>query len=904
MWLSMAPLAQGTRLGPYEVEGPLGGGGMGEVYRARDTRLSRTVAIKVLPGALRQDPELRQRFEREARALSSLSHPNICTLFDVGEQDGTDFLVMEYLEGETLAQRLARGQLPLEQAMRVAMEIAAALESAHRKGVIHRDLKPGNIMLTRGGAKLLDFGLAKADVALAGKGMAAETRGDDEATLVSPLTAQGAIVGTYPYMAPEQLEGKGADARSDIFALGSVLYETFTGYRAFPGKSSAAVMAAILESEPQPMTALRPELPVQIEKLVRACLRKDPEERIQTAHDIKLQFEWIAESSAAGAPAAKVSAPFAWWQSPRLAWSVAGVMLLAAVLALIWGGTRRAPRQGAGDALQATIRLPDEIELNLSGQFASAPAISPDGTRVAFVGMSSQGSPMLFLRRMDSLKTEPIAGTELAASPFWSPDGRWIAFFARGKLKKVEAGGGTPINICDAPNGRGGSWGRDDTILLAPDYMAGIHRVSAQGGTPQLVTRLDPEKHSTHRWPVFLPDGKRFIYVAATHFSGARGDQNGVYLASLDGKENSLLARAAANAAISDGHLLFVWEGRLVAQPFDSTAGRLKGEPRVVAERVWQLPMSWLALFSVSDNGTLAYFAGRATSNSELAWFDRQGRLLGKIGEPDDYGDLRLSPDGQKLAVQIGMPGDIFLVELPRGTRWRFTFDAAADDSTPVWSPDGKWVAYSSVNRQSFDVYRKPASGAGSEEHLAPSLKPQFTSDWSPDGARLAILRGHPVFSDFAQIWTIAADGSGHEMAFSQARMFAYDAQFSPDGKWMAYTTLEAGREEVFISSYPDARGKWQVSKAGGNFPRWRRDSREIFYIAPDGSLTAVEVSSKGDTIEMGESKSLFRMHAKADFYSYDVAPDGQRIIVNWAGEQAGHAPLMLYLNWARALKR
>src|SRR2546426_797921 len=571
-------LEPSTRLGPYEIISSIGAGGMGEVYRARDTRLDRTVAIKILPEHLSSNPQLRERFDREAKAISSLSHPHICPLYDVGHQDGIDYLVMEHLEGETLAQRLKKGPLPPERALEYAIQIADALDTAHRRGVIHRDLKPGNIMLTKAGAKLLDFGLAKlggAHPAAAFSRLSALPTEDR-----SPLTAEGTIVGTLQYMAPEQLEGKETDARTDIFALGTVLYEMATGQRAFKGKSQASLIAAILTSEPPPISSLQPMTPPALDRLVKTCLAKDPDERWQSAHDLTHELRWIAEGgSQAGLPA-----PLRAIRTGRERIWIAASVLLGVAVVLLGILYARAGKVGQ-EVVRASIEFPPGSRFVFTSDVAGPPAISPDGRALVYGATDERGARRLWLQRLDTSDAHPLSGTEDAKYPFWSPDSRSVTFFAGGELKRLEVSGGLPVAICSTGDGRGGTWGDDGTILFSPEYRAGLFRVPASGGEPAPVTRLDEATHSSHRWPQLLPDGSHFLYLGISH-DRTKSENDALYWASLDGRENRMLMRSGANAIYASGNLLYVRDTNLVAQPFDPARGELRGEPVTVASNV------------------------------------------------------------------------------------------------------------------------------------------------------------------------------------------------------------------------------------------------------------------------------------------------------------------------------
>ncbi len=714
-------LAAGAKLGPYEVVGPLGAGGMGEVYRAKDTRLDRSVAIKVLPTHLAENAEAKSRFDREAKTISSLNHPNICTLHDVGHQDGVDYLVMELLDGETLADRLKKGALPTEQVLRYGVELCEGLERAHKSGVIHRDLKPGNIMLTKAGAKLMDFGLAKANAAAVAASGSSMTM---PAHTSHPLTAAGSVVGTFQYMAPEQVEGAEADARSDIFALGAVLYEMATGKRAFEGKTAASVIAAVLERDPEPISVVKPMSPAGLDRVVKACLVKDPEERIQTVHDVKLQLKWIAESgSQSGTSSSHLFAEGAnrWgtrrsgWgsrlRSRGTAWVVAALAILIAVGAIAFHLSNQKPEH----VLVAQVDMPAGLTLNSTGDTSGAPVISPDGSHLVFSAIG-EGGNRLYVRSLDNASVTPLPGTENANFPFWSPDSRSIGFFALGKLKRTDILGGTPVDVCEAPNARGGAWGKDGTIVFAPNFNSGLQRVASTGGTPAELVKLDEPKHTTYRWPYFLPDGKHFLYLAANH-NQATGPNNQIFVASLDGKENRPLFQSLSNAIYASGHLLFVRASGLMAQPFDPATAQFiaKASPILLKDHAQVDGTLWRAMITASDTGTLLYQTGGSALKMQLTWFDRSGKLLSTIEESDGaLYQVQLSPDGKKLALVVGdVKGTLETYDLVGKKKTRLTF-GDVDDRNPVWSPDGSQIAYSSRAVEGVGILSKAASGAGS----------------------------------------------------------------------------------------------------------------------------------------------------------------------------------------------
>ncbi|HEY4231579.1 MAG TPA: protein kinase, partial [Thermoanaerobaculia bacterium] len=626
-------LATGSKLGPYEILAPLGAGGMGEVYRARDSRLERTVAIKVLPAHLSGSEEMRQRFEREAKAISQITHPHICALYDIGREGNLEFLVMEYLEGETLADRLARGPLPSEQLLRYGIEIADALDKAHRAGIVHRDLKPGNVMLTKGGVKLLDFGLAKFQSSAAGATNSV-SRLATEMQASKPLTERGTVLGTFQYMSPEQLEGKEADARSDLFAFGAVLYEMATGRKAFTGSSQASLIGAILRDDPPAITEVSPLSPPALNRVVKTCLAKDPEDRFQTAHDVKLQLQWIAEGgSQAGLPAPVLARRKS---RERIAWTAAAAALLLAGFAA-FGYLRRAPAPAA--RVRSYLLPPPKAEFSVLDADGGSLTLSPDG-RFATFAVHEGDKTSLLLQPLAEAAPRPMAGAENARFPFWSPDSRFLAFFADRKLQKVDVSGGPALTICDAPEGRSGSWNRDGVILFSPDPTNSIFRVPAAGGKPTPATTL-AEGETTHRWATFLPDGRHFLYMAASHGAGTKSEINAIYETSLDAKEKTEILQTRSNVVYASGYLLYLREGILVAQRFDPTARKLSGDPTPIAQGVQSDPGFFRGSFAVSDSGLLTYATGVGTPKTQLRFYDLTGKPVGEpIGDPAEYTNL------------------------------------------------------------------------------------------------------------------------------------------------------------------------------------------------------------------------------------------------------------------------
>jgi tRNA A-37 threonylcarbamoyl transferase component Bud32 len=716
-------LSNGTRLGPYQIEVPIGAGGMGEVYRAKDTRLDRTVAVKVLADKLSRKPGLRQRFEREARAIASLNHPHICALHDVGQQDGVDFLVMEYLEGETLADRLSHGALMPELLLRYAIQIADALDKAHRQAFVHRDLKPGNIMLTRTGVKLLDFGLAKFatdERAL----QAGATVGAASTLTMQPVTAEGTIVGTLQYMAPEQLEGREADPRTDLFAFGLVVYEMATGKKAFTGKSQASLMTAIMTTDPPAITSLQPASPPGLDRVVKTCLAKEPEDRWQTAHDVMLELKWIGESStqaAVSTPAAARSR-----RRERWAWAAAGLLLigLLALLPFTIAYLRQTPAEAR--RMIFPILPPDKASLG-------SIAVSPDGRWLAFTAATG-GKNQLWVRALDALQALPLSGTEGATLPFWSPDSSFIGFSTGGKIKKIGVSGGPLQTVCDVAGARGGAWNHDGVIVFATAAF-GLHQVSATGGDVTPVTTPDySRQEAAHASPFFLPDGRHFL----CYIHSGRKETRGIYIGSLEQPMKQRLLGADSNALYAaPGYLVFMREGMLLAQPFDVQQLKLAGEPFLIAERVGRDPNLAHGSFSISDNGVLVYDSSLNRQSKQLVWVDRHGNRIRSLGVVGGYGQPCLSPDEKRVAVDSlndeTDTNDIWLYDVAAGGGSRFTVDPASDLS-PMWSPDGSRIIWRSNREGTYDLYWKATSGAGPEERLLKSAKTAIPTGWSQDG--------------------------------------------------------------------------------------------------------------------------------------------------------------------------
>jgi Tol biopolymer transport system component len=881
------PLSPGTHLGPYEIMASLGAGGMGEVYRARDTRLERTVAIKILPAQLFSDPVRKQRFEREAKTISILNHPHICVLHDVGCQDGIDYLVMECVEGETLAKRLEKGSLPLEQVLKYGMQIADAVSKAHRSGVVHRDLKPGNIMLTSTGAKLLDFGLARPTMPSASLATLTATTPQR-----SPLTEEGTIVGTFQYMSPEQVEGKELDERSDIFSLGAVLYEMLTGKRAFEGKSQLSVASAILEKDPAPISSVKPLAPANLDHAIRRCLAKDIEDRWQTARDLAVELKWIGESGSqvaipASPPEARPS--LAW-----LPWALCGVLAAGLVVGAIWWRNPRLVEQTMYFAAPFSFPVRDI-------------SIAPNGHTVAVVGdRQSGGKSALWLYEIGSREAKSVANTDGASFPFWSPDGRSLGFFAEGKLKRLDIEGGAVQILCDAPSGRGGSWNHDGVILFTPSGQIGdgVNRISASGGTPQRISALDTGRsEASTRWPKFLPDGKHYLFMVFD--VTGQGLTQAIYVASLDSNEKKFLTKASANPAYAaPGYLLFYRDNTLFAQRIDLSKFELTGEASPILTDIQYEPRIGRATFSVSNDNVLLAQNGTGDSLSRLEWFDRNGKEVGAVGKPDVFANVDLAPNGKSLAVDKTDMGnrnsDVWIYNLQGESTTRMTFDPAID-AMPVWSPDGMRVVFASSRKKTFDLYLKTTDGAQEERAIeATPGEDKFPNAWSRDGKYILYTRG-------TELWFVTFPDLKSQL-FLKSSSAMKNGQFSPDAKWAAYASNESGKWEIYVTSFPEAHGKWQVSNGGGDQPRWRGDGKELFYLAADGKIMAVPVK-EGANFNPGAPAALFQANERApvatsEQVAYDVTQDGQRFLINTHERSGEIQPMSVVLNWDAELKK
>jgi len=854
-------LARGTRLGPYEIIAPIGAGGMGEVYHARDTRLDRSVAIKVLPAELSQDAQRRQRFEREAKAISALSHPHICTLHDIGRENEIDFLVMEHLEGQTLSEKLDKGPLPLAQVLRYGIEIADALDKAHRQGIVHRDLKPANIMITKSGVKLLDFGLAKT---IDGQSIwdAAKSKLSQHATAQKPLTAEGFLVGTLEFMAPEQLHGGESDARTDIFALGNVLYRMATGKKPFAGNSQASLIASILEHDPPPVSSYQPLSPPSLDRLVKACLAKSPDDRIQTAHDVMLQLTWIAEGGSDPSRAIVSVPPARRWR--WLAWPVAAaVMVIVAAFVVLKLKPPPAPRSVRRLTITLSPTAPVRSELS-----PEVLAVSPDGKRLAYAA----GLPrrQLYLRDIDQPTAQPIAGTEGASGPFFSADGRWIGFHGSDNtIKKVSIAGGVPITICKSQLLRGATWSADDVIIFG-NPGSPLYRVSASGGTPEALFKTTKNV----RWPVLLPGGKHLLYTFTPTLSG-NYDQAEIAVLSLETGQSHTVVKGGTRPRYASGHLLYFQSGTLFAVPFDLRTMRTTGAPKPILGDVETYPLAGVAFYDVSSDGTIFYLPrDPSVEQKELVWVDRSGKISPAADSQRDYIDARLSPDEKSILASIADRSsriDLWIYEIGRQSWTRVASES--DSANAHWSPDGTRFVFASNRDGAYNVFLMSSDLATPAKQITNAKDWVFPSGWSPDGKRVLITRQNQTTG--SDIWFLSLDPVVEMKPFLVTSALEDDAVFSPDGRWIAYQSDASGQPEVYVVS-ADGRGrKWMVSNEGGIDPRWNPNGKEIVYWKPREDFMSVEVKT-APQMEIGKPRFLLRGH----FDNYDVSRDGKRFLM------------------------
>jgi eukaryotic-like serine/threonine-protein kinase len=879
----------GQRLGPYEILSAIGAGGMGEVYRAHDGRLNRDVALKVLPQVFAADPDRMVRFEREARVLGALNHPNIAAIYGLEEFGSGRALVMELVEGETLADRVSKGPIPLDEALPIAKQMAEALEYAHDRGVVHRDLKPANIKVTADGTvKVLDFGLAKA---LMDEPVAADPR--DSPTLSMAPTMAGAILGTAAYMSPEQAKGKPVDRRADIWAFGVVLFEMLTGKQLFNGETATEILASVLK-EDTALSSLPSKTPTAVRNLLRRCLEKNLRQRLQHIGEARIVIEAVLSDTAATEPATVIHKGH-----QRLAWTAAFVFLLLALLTAFvhFRQTARDPRP-----MYSSILPPDGSSFTAVLGALSSVAVSPDGNQLAFTAITD-GRQRLWIRPLGSPTARPVPGTEEATSPFWSPDSQFVAFFGGGKLHKIAISGGPAQTLCDVPGPyfSGGTWNRQGTILFG--LATNLYRVS-DTGQPIPVTTSDQTGRELYGYPTFLPDGRHFLFLILS----PDPEKAGIYAGSLDSKDTKrLLSVRSAVRYAPPGYLLFVRERTLMAQHFDASRLQLSGDAAPIAEQVLFGGQVGGGAFSVSETGLLIYRSG--AFNTQLALLDREGRQLQSVGPPGEYRNAALSPDGKRVmidrfGIHVG-ERDLWLYDLSRGTASRFTFDPSVN-SDAVWSPDGREIIFWSNRGGSNGLYRKLATGAGQDEKLIAASYVYYPRDWSADG-KFILFEGFDAKTGW-DLWLLPLFGDRKPIPFLQTEFDELEGQFSPTGRWIAYSSNETGKTEVYVRSFSASGGKWQISTNGGTQPKWRPDGKELFYLASDGNLMAVPVKAEA-TFEGGVPKALFPTmfggQVGGGFEHYRVTPDGQRFLINTLPEgQRSSAPITVVLNWSAVLKK
>ena len=884
-------LTAGSRLGLYEILAPLGAGGMGEVYRARDPKLGREVALKVLPEEFFGDADRVARFEREAKSLAALNHSGIATVYAFEEVGGRHILAMELVEGEGLDVRIATGAIPIDEALAIARQIAEALEAAHEKGIVHRDLKPANVKVTPDGkVKLLDFGLAKIFEGEDGSSPSLT----HSPTVTGRATAAGVILGTAAFMSPEQARGKVVDKRADIWAFGCVLYEMLTGRRLFVGDTVSDTLAAVLRQEIR-FDHLPPETPPSIQRALSRCLERDPRRRLHDIGDARIEIEQglsgRAEQTLSGQGAAVSGAT----RQSRLPWAIAAVLLGACAVQgwLLLGRVERPDR-----VFHASIAPPAGTTFWLEENSPGPAAISPDGQQVAFAAAGSGGGVELYLRSLETGGSRVLAGAEGAQYPFWSPDSRSIGFFAGRKLKTINAAGGPPLTLCAAAEGKGGTWSPEGVIVFTPNATAPLFKVPEKGGEPAVLTRLDVTRgDDSHRHPRFLPDGRHFLYLARSETSP---EGHAILLASLDGQNEKVLLRSPAAVQYASGNLLFLRETTLLARPFDPKRLVFTGEAVPIAERIFfPNQATALGVFSASQNGILVYQTARGEASTRLQWFGRDGKALDPVGEPGAYKEVALSRDGRQAAASMREPAtgthDLWIFDLARGLRSRFTFDPH-EDRNPVWSPDGRTLVFSSNRKGHFDLYRKALAGSTEEEPLFVSETDKIPVQLSADGKFL--LFADAAKDTGADIWVLPMEGERKPVPFLKTKSSEFPGGLSPDGRWLVYTSDESGKWEVYVTSFPRAGRKWQLSPAGGVYSYWSADGREILYQGNDGLLHAVPVAGHGETLDLGKAELLF--HVAGPFVNGPAfAPTADhRRILTVSGGQEPSALLDLVVNW------
>ena len=890
----------GQTISQYKIIEKLGEGGMGVVYKAQDTKLDRFVALKFLPPHLAASEQDKARFNQEAKSAAALNHPNVCSIIDIQEQNEQIFIVMEFVDGHTLQEK--KSSLTLKQAIDYGIQIAEGLAAAHEKGIVHRDIKPENIMIRKDGiVQVMDFGLAK----LVG---------------VSRLTKAGSTVGTLGYMSPEQVQGQETDHRSDIFSFGVLLYEMITGKSPFNGAHESAILYEIVNVDVPPPSSVKPEIDAELDRIVLECMEKDPNERMQSVKQVAIDLNRFKRTSSrmrasrtfptgsiSKASMSSLKQSNVMTASGNSLFNINRIFLAAAVIGIvstiIFGILYYNGSTVKRMSIRTVITPPEKALFQFYGNNSGPPVISPEGTKIVFAANDSMEIRRLYVRSLDAFDAQPLPGTEGARYPFWSWDGQFVGFIApSGKLKKIDVSGGSPVTICTTADNRGSTWSKDGLIVFSAGAQGPLFSVPASGGTPKVITTLDSaRRESTHRWPFFLPDGKHFLYYARTVTTGTQGEGDAICVASIDGKFNKIIVNASSNAVYASGYLIFVRGNGLVAQRFNTSTLELEGESTEIVQGITYDQSISRGLFSVSENGLMLYQTGKVQIGSNLIIVDRAGKTKGSIGRTAEYLLFRNSPDGQRIALgeydQKSRNNDIWLYETRRDLKTRFTFDPAGDFN-PVWSPDGNRVVFSSNRKGKSDLFIKSSSGASNEEILLESSSGKVATDWSPNGKDI-------LYTDRNDIWRLLMDSEGpgnsrKTIPFLQTEFNEGDAHFSPDGHWVVYSSNESGQSEIYLRQFPGPGGKWQVSTAGGFFPTWRPDGREIYYVSIEGKMMASDIAIKGTSVEISSAHALFEMRG----LNYDVMADGKSFILNMPVETQLTSPLALVVNWDLDLKK